>query len=103
MKTAAMNQPPVIAAAALADPGAHVGGDAARDRVADPERREDDRERGGENDQRRPGDDGGAARRLHRERGHEQQARPDQGADVERTAANDAELHPLKRNINSSG
>ena len=98
-----MNQPPVIAAAVSPTPCADVGGDAAGDRVADPERGEGDRERGGEHDQPRPGDDRRAARRLHRERGHEQQTGPDQGADVERTATDDAELHRRKRNINSSG
>ena len=87
----------------LADPGAHVGGDAAGDRVADTERGEGDRERGGEHDQRPP------RRRSTR--------RPPPAPRARARAAGQARsgrrcrahcpgrrrASPLKRNISSSG
>ena len=75
----------------VAEALAHVGGDAAGHGMPHTERGEGDRERRREDEQRAPGDDRRRARRLRRERRHEQQPRADQGADVQRSAADDAE------------
>ena len=71
---------------------AHIGRDAAGDRMAHAERGERDGERRRQDEQRGPGDDRGGAGRLRRKRGHEQEPRPDQRAHVEGRSARDPEL-----------
>ena len=71
---------------------ADVLGDAARDRHADAERGEGHGERRGQHEQPDPREQRGGAGRVHRERGHEQHARADERADVERGAVADSEM-----------
>jgi hypothetical protein len=59
--------------------------------MPDAERCEGDRQRRGEDEQCRPGDDRRGPCRLRRERGDEEHTGSDQRADVERGAAYDAQ------------